>query len=140
MKYENLVKLSIVGVAGLTGCVTQENTEQKEMTNLTLPKEGIVTEGFQMNDCEGNNKCYYFEIDTNPAQQGPEFIGITYFACGAEQMREAVERFPQGAVIDLQKSSPYISELLRAQPNGEPTVVFQKPNVRKMRRAMENQH
>ncbi len=139
MKYEDLLKLSIVGVAGLTGCVTQQKTEQQQMSNITSQKEGIVTEAFTMNSCDNSEKFYYFEIDTDASKKGPEFAAVTYFACGSRQMQEAQERYPAGAAIDMTTLSPYISKLLKLEGNTS-TVICRKTSVPSIKKSMENQH
>ncbi len=136
MKFENLVKLSLVGTAGLTGCVSQQTMEQQQMKNISLPKDEAIVEALTI---DGRGETYYFEIDANESKKGSTAPAITYFACGSDQMHEAAERFPQGAIIDLQKSSPYISRVLQFDNTVE-CVVSCKPSARDIGKALEKQY
>ncbi len=140
MKYKNIATLSVIGMAGLSGCTATQNTEKEQMSEISLPQQGIVTEACVMNTCDNSEKSYYIEIDTNATRKGPEFAAITYFACGMEQFLEAQRKYPKGAVIDLNKSAPIVSRLVKLDTlNGEPEVIMQKQCVDASRLVPENE-
>lgn len=116
----------LLGMSCLCGCISNQGTS-KEKAASDLPQSGLITEAASLNSCDREEKMYYFEIDTDPAHQGPEYAGVVYFGCGAENVKTIQRDFPNGAVINLQKSSPRISKLMKITSNGNSAdVIFNK--------------
>ncbi len=114
----------LMGVAGLTGCVGQGSTTQKQEI---LPQKGIVTDAESFRTCDNPERVYYFEIDTDATRKGPEYAAVVHYACGKENVAIAQKEFPKGAVVDLKKSAPIISRLVKlGEREDKISVVFQK--------------
>lgn len=114
----------LAGMAGLSSCVG--NSILDKQSNI-LPQKGVVTEANLLRTCDHSEQAYYFEIDTDATRKGPEYAAVVHFGCGKENIERAQKQFPKGAVIDLEKSAPIISRLVKlGKHENQNRIVFQK--------------
>lgn len=113
----------LAGIAGLSSCVSHISDKQLD----TLPQTGIVTKESMWQTCDLLEQGYYFEIDTDKTHTGPEYAAIVHSGCGKKNIEFAQKQFSKNAVINLRKSTPIISKLIKLEKNeNQNHIIFQK--------------
>ncbi len=96
-----------------TGCQSDNLAIPSLDSSEFSPDEtGVVSDAYMLQSCDGAEKFYSVEIDTDGKLNCPEYVGTTD-AFKTKELQKTIKNYPIGKRVSLQKAADHFQWFVR---------------------------
>lgn len=96
-----------------TGCQSENLAVRSlEPSDFAPDETGVVSQTYMLQSCDGAEKFYSVEIDTDGKLNRPEYVGSTD-AFKTKELQKTIKNYPVGKRVSLQKAAAHFQWFVR---------------------------